>query len=369
MKIRDLYQTFSILKDDRLCFIYQGDFKDEITAKIINLSEYNIENTTEISKMKKKVSLIMVECFQNIVRHGEDVDKSKLPRTTTKSRIFIARNVKNSYIITSANLIEDENIESLKNKIDTINSFSKEELKEYYMEVLSNEELTKKGGAGLGLIEMARKSGEKLEYSFESLNDKLSYFYLQSNIHHNAESDEKKVQIPLNVAKEFHKKVISWNILMIYKGDFSQSSIMPVLRMIENNMSNQLEELRVKKVIYLALVETLQNILKHSKSINGLQEGLFFMGKKRGQYVIASGNLIDNESVKFLKSHLELISTLSKEELSNLYKKTLLSGDETEKGGAGLGLIDVARESSEKLEYEFVPFNDSLMFFSLIVKI
>ena len=368
MKIRDSYQTFLILIEDRLCFIYQGDFKDEITAKIINLSEFNIQNSSEISKMKKKVSLIMVECFQNIVRHGEDVDKSKLPRTTTQSRIFIARNIKNSYIISSANLIENENIENLQKKLDTINSFSKEELKDYYMEILSNEELTKKGGAGLGLVEMARKSGEKLQYSFDSLNDKLSYFYLQSNIH-NSEEENEKVRIPLDVAKEFHKKVISWNILMIYKGDFSQSSIIPVLRMIENNMSNQLEELRVKKVIYLALVETLQNILKHSKSINGLQEGVFLMGKKKGQYIIASGNLIDNEDVVFLKSHLELISSLSKEELNELYKKTLMSGEETLKGGAGLGLIDVARESSDKLEYEFVPFNDSLMFFSLIVKI
>jgi hypothetical protein len=366
MIIRDLFHTFSILKDDRLCFIYQGDFKDEITAKIINLSEYNIENTAEISKMKKKVSLIMVECFQNIVRHGEDVDKSKLPRTTTKSRIFIARNIKNSYIITSANLIENENISSLQNKIDTINGFSKEELKDYYMEILSNEELTKKGGAGLGLVEMARKSGEKLDYSFESLNDKLSYFYLQSNIHNNV---DEKVIVPLSIAKDFHKKVISWNILMIYKGDFSQSSIMPVLRMIENNMSNQLEELRVKKVIYLALVETLQNILKHSKSINGLQEGVFFMGKKDRQYVIASGNLIDKSEVSLLKSHLETVISLSKEELTDLYKKTLISGQETYKGGAGLGLIDIARESSEKLEYEFVPFNDELMFFSLIVRI
>ena len=41
---------------------------------------------------------------------------------------------------------------------------SPEELKVHYLEKLKTTELSDKGGAGLGMIDMARKSGNKLGY-------------------------------------------------------------------------------------------------------------------------------------------------------------------------------------------------------------
>lgn len=369
MVLDDLYSTYLTLKNDNLSFIYQGDFSDDITSKIINLSEYNISNISELSKMKKKVSLIMVECFQNIIRHGDEIDKKS---STTHSRMFIARNIGSNHYITSANLIENENIPLLKEKLERINKLNKDELKALYLEILSNDDLSEKGGAGLGLIEMARKSGEKLEYDFTAFNDKLSYFYLQSKILGSEETNceaEKYLHIPISIARNFHLKVISWNILMVYKGDFSQTSIMPMLKMIENNMSNQFDELKVKKLVYIALVEILQNISKHSKDIGGLREGIFLMGQKNKNYVISSGNLISNAQVPSLKKQLDYLNSLDKNGLNEFYKKTLLSGEDTYNGGAGLGLIDIARESDGKLEYNFVPFDKNTSFFSLIVRV
>lgn len=369
MVLADLYSTFLTLKNDNLAFIYQGDFSDDITTKIINLSEYNISNIGELSKLKKKVSLIMVECFQNIIRHGEAIDR-KVKRTTTHTRMFIARNIGTSHYITSANLIENENIPPLKQRLDKINNLSKEELKALYLDILSNVEVSEKGGAGLGLVEMARKSGERLEYDFVPLNDKVSYFYLQSKISPDEKSDINKIlHIPINVARDFHQKVINWNILMIYKGDFSQSTILPMLRMIENNMSNQFDELKVKKIVYIALVEILQNISKHSKELKGQREGIFLMGQKNKNYIISSGNLISNNEIVGLKHQLDLINSLDKEELNRLYRETIIKDNESNKNGAGLGLIDIARESDGKIEYSFIPYSSELSFFSLIVKV
>jgi hypothetical protein len=57
-----------------------------------------------------------------------------------------------------------------------------EDLKNYQHEVLSASGFSEKGGAGLGLIEMVRKSGNKLSYGFENINEKNSYFYFQTKI-------------------------------------------------------------------------------------------------------------------------------------------------------------------------------------------
>ena len=63
-----------------------------------------------------------------------------------------------------------------------INKLSKEELKEYYKAVLNNGEMSMKGGGGLGMIDIARKTGEKLNFNFSPVDDKFSFFSLNIKI-------------------------------------------------------------------------------------------------------------------------------------------------------------------------------------------
>jgi hypothetical protein len=78
--------------------------------------------------------------------------------------------------------VRNESIEYISAKIDQVNALDKEGLKELYKEVIKKGEISEKGGAGLGFIDMARKSGQKLEYSFEPINDEFSFFSLQITV-------------------------------------------------------------------------------------------------------------------------------------------------------------------------------------------
>ena len=66
----------------------------------------------------------------------------------------------------------------MKKRIDKVNSLTREELRRFYREILDNEQISDKGGADLGMIDMARKSGEKLSYNFEKIDNDLSFFDL-----------------------------------------------------------------------------------------------------------------------------------------------------------------------------------------------
>ncbi len=70
-----------------------------------------------------------------------------------------------------------------------------------------------------------------------------------------------------------------------------------------------------------------------------------------------------------LKLNIDQLNKLNKDELDDLYREKLRSGKISEKGGAGLGLVDLARESSDKIFYEFIPINENISFFSLMIKI
>jgi hypothetical protein len=95
------------------------------------------------------------------------------------------------YLITSGNPIQNDKVEMLNNKLDHINSLDKEGLKNYYKEVIkSNKGLSEKGGAGLGFIDMARKSGQKLQFDFEPMGNEYSFFSLKTVIRRTATDSE-----------------------------------------------------------------------------------------------------------------------------------------------------------------------------------
>ena len=86
------------------------------------------------------------------------------------------------YSIFTGNYILNENINGLRRRLDEVNALSKEELKEYYKKVLNNGEMSLKGGGGLGMIDIARKTGEKLEYEFLEIDNKVSFFTLNIKV-------------------------------------------------------------------------------------------------------------------------------------------------------------------------------------------
>lgn len=355
-----LYKHFTKLESDHFGLVYMGEFDDELTATLTRISETSIE---EPKLIKKKLSFLIVECFQNIVRHA---DKPQLvTRTNNKPRMFLVRNTGHDFYIASTNLINNDKKERLAAKLKIINSLGKEELKAEYMNALAHGEITDKGGGGLGLIEMSRKSECKLEFDFEFINYFFSVFYMQVHVAVRGSETNTESLITLNNTRELYNAMLAENILMIRKGDFSQESILPVLELMESNMKLQLHAIK-KKTVYL-IVEMLQNISKHACEHNGMREGIFIVTFNETHYTLNAGNYIHTDKVGVFKERLSGLVALDREGLAEEYKSTILKNKLNSDKGAGLGLIEIMKYSSEKIKYNFIPINDSLSFFSLSV--
>jgi hypothetical protein len=70
----------------------------------------------------------------------------------------------------------------VKNRLEQVNSLDQEGLKQLFKESRLNTTISEVGGAGLGFIDMARKSNNKLVYNFIEQNDTMSFFTLLSTI-------------------------------------------------------------------------------------------------------------------------------------------------------------------------------------------
>jgi hypothetical protein len=175
-----IYELHKTMLQKKLILVYEGEFTQEITKSVLAMAERNMDSFGEESSIKRKVFNVMVECLQNIVKHGEESDPHS--EENQHSAIFIIGKRANEYIITSGNPMSSMKVEALKSKLDQINSLDKEGLKQLYKDIIKNNDLSNKGGAGLGFVDMARKSGQKLEYDFQAVNDKVTFFSLQTTI-------------------------------------------------------------------------------------------------------------------------------------------------------------------------------------------
>ena len=174
--IYDLHRT---MMAQNLILVYQGDFTQETTKSILAMAERNLDSSGEDSSIKRKVFNVMVEALQNIVKHSDELVDGQV---TSHAAIFLIGREKDKYSIMSGNPIRKANIEALTKKLNQINSLDKDGLKDLYKEIIKNTTISDKGGAGLGFVDMARKSGEKLEYSFPDLNEEYAFFCLKVSV-------------------------------------------------------------------------------------------------------------------------------------------------------------------------------------------
>ncbi len=367
-KLNFAYELFKGMELDNLGYIYRGYFTQNITDNILSLAETNLAKVGESAKIKKRVYSIMVECLQNITRHQNE--RSNKPE---KSGIFAIQKKEKQYFITTGNIIEKSEIEALQSQLDIINSLEGDELKKYYKKMLVEGEFSEKGGAGLGLIDVARKSGNKLSYDFKEVNEKQSYFYLHTQIL-SIEDDETEhinnnVEYSLNNIKELHNILNNENILLIFNGIFNQDNLINLLSIIEGQMTGPD---RLKKKVFNIMIEMLQNIVKHADYETDIIEQnkvIFFINEKDNNYLLNTGNYIRNEKIENLKQKIEYVNSMNQEELNVFYNKTLLNLTIDSKKEAGLGIIDLRLKSETKLHYHFRKLSDKFSFFTFQIEV
>lgn len=154
--------------------VYEGEFSHDIMKMFTSMAEQNMEKANEDKTIRRRVFHVMVECLQNMTKHSDEYDEDD----RIGNGMFIVGKSEEHWNIITANKIYRDRIDDLKKSIDEINSMTVDELKVLYKKQIREGVLSEKGGAGLGLIDIARKTGERLDYQFLPLDDNESYFFL-----------------------------------------------------------------------------------------------------------------------------------------------------------------------------------------------
>jgi len=175
-----VYDFYVKMKKNNINLAYEGEITHQITKAFTSLTESNIVKEDDFNTVQKKVFHVMVECLQNISKHAEN--RNSIITSKDGRGIFMISKDETEYNVTTGNVINNDKIPKLSSMLENINSLDKEGLKDLYKQQIREGRLSDRGGAGLGFIDIVRKTGQKLVYSFLTINEKRSFFVLTSTI-------------------------------------------------------------------------------------------------------------------------------------------------------------------------------------------
>jgi len=170
------------------------------------------------------------------------------------------------------------------------------------------------------------------------------------------------LKIDSNTIYEFYEKI-------------NEKSIITSAKHIEELLIKNSAKPEKIQNVYEIMIEIMQNILNNSYDNTDLKNnkkeasGVFILSYNRisDRYTLQSCNLIENYQVDIIKERLKETVGLDDNALRKLSLKKMRHKKDNHEKGAGLGFIMMARKSIEPIEVTFLPYEDNILKYKLLL--
>lgn len=352
---------------EHIMFVYRGIITSENSVSLLTLLEKEMENSDFAFVGRKRLFMFVLESLQNVTRHTAESHHAGMS-------LVVYSKSGPGYTVTTGNVLQDKNINNLRSRLEQINRLDPSDLRNLYRQILASSEFSNKGGAGLGLIEMAKKTGNKLDFDFISIDEDHSYYVLSKTV------DSEGMGVHGGTEHSFSGKPVLQlerimaenNIYLIWSGHISPDVGKEVVTFAETRLSEEEVESGLRKKVFSILVEILENVARYSPGKEAEREygmPLAMIKLSRKNYSLTTGNLILASDIGPLRELLDEINSRDRQGLTELLRSSLsdqtLDSDRT----GNMGLIEMARKSGTKLVYEFEMINETYSYYTLTVQV
>jgi len=149
--------------------------------------------------------------------------------------------------------------------------------------------------------------------------------------------------------------------MFAYRGEVTEINSAGLLTLLEREMEFSEFSLVGRKRLFMFVLENLQNIIRHGAAKSDEVTSLVLYSKTAEGYTVSTGNALKKSEVKGLRKNLENITSLDPEKIREVYRTMLQDSIIGNKGGAGLGLMEMARKTGNRLDYDFLPLDDNTL--------
>jgi hypothetical protein len=173
-------ETRALVSDDTVLLHHEGAVDKTVVLDTLAQMEDILEAEGIDRQKKRKLVNIAIETLQNLQLHAYDNTHKEYAE---KANFFLTRS-KGHINIIIGNLVDNLEVVVLEDKLNKINSLNDEEVKFLYGVIMKQTvvKFSSKGGAGLGLIDMKKKSGNALKFQFQPIDEQVTYFSLRIEV-------------------------------------------------------------------------------------------------------------------------------------------------------------------------------------------
>ncbi len=174
----DLFLLREQFTKDGILMCFNGPFSHSIIEEMGTAIKNHLAAENIARMAVQDVFAVYIEMTQNARNY---LTRNQIPIEDTGSATILIAKHGDCYAVASGNVILKADVEKLVSRIDRINAFDADALKKAIRQQLRCDVLPGEG-AGIGLMEMAKRSPAKLEYSLRDIDDRYAFFTLKTLI-------------------------------------------------------------------------------------------------------------------------------------------------------------------------------------------
>jgi len=177
--INYIYERYTSLHIKDITLVFEGQITHQVMKALTGLVEDQLDDV-EDDRVLRRVYHVMVESLQNINRHAESYEYRGHPYPGM-GLVLVAKTIER-FQVTTGNIVESAHCEELAMFLGKLNNMDSATLDDLYKKQMREGILSPKGGAGLGFIDIRRKTGNPLDYSFVKIDEETSFFIFTSTV-------------------------------------------------------------------------------------------------------------------------------------------------------------------------------------------
>lgn len=179
MMAEDVFQLYQTMSKRKIWLAFKGAISQDVLVELGTL----LKNKSAFDRKVKKVFAIFIEMTQNILHYSAEMEKVGVGDNREAGvGVVVVSETETDYSVSAGNLITSEQVIHLRSQCERIHGSDEAQLKQYYDERIKSHTIEGSKGAGLGLLDIARKSDYPLEYDIQKLDDNHSFFVMTARI-------------------------------------------------------------------------------------------------------------------------------------------------------------------------------------------
>jgi len=173
--VNQQYDINMLMTDQDILLAYRDVITEDTVHQILNISELKLTMNGEEKKLRKRVFNVLVECLQNIVNHSFKDEEEQ-------ASILLINRTPQAIIVRTGNMVDNDDISEFEDRVSKVNKLVTESVRSAYNAQLSLAEFSAKGGAGLGLLDMYRRSGNPIDYAIQRIDERKSFLSISVSV-------------------------------------------------------------------------------------------------------------------------------------------------------------------------------------------